>query len=1048
MRKFYLKTHARIFSTMRVFCLLVLATILSNISIQAQCSNPTSFGSGTAPTSPGVSVTLTTCAFAGEYSTINTVPAATPFIVTGTGGTGNFITIRQGTPGGTVIAFGVSPLSWNSTVAGTYYAHVNTNAACGTDATCHTLTVTNNLPLPDPCASVLPLTCLTPTTATLVGAGGGWSPGSCGFSTPGAEQVYSYTPALSGMHTLNVTAATGGFVDYFFKDATGGCSSTGWTCIDDISSPASATFGPLTAGTQYYILVDAEGTASRTHTFSITCPTPCTVTCPANITVSNDPGTCGAVVNYPPATTSGTCGTLTYSTPSGSFFPRGTTTVTVTSSIGGGTCSFTVTVNDTQVPTITCPGNVTVNATAGQCSAVVTFAAGTAADNCPGVTVTSSPASGSAFPVGTTTVTQTATDASGNTATCTFTVTVVDTQAPVITCPSNITVGNDLNQCGAVVNFTVGSTDNCASATLTQSTSNTVTALNSISCNAGGLHAENSYWRAYQLALPAPVAVNSVTFGIETANAAGVGTTQPVNVRVYTSAGAFPGGVRTQVASQTFNIPDQSNTLFTASFTTPPTVPGNAILVLEVNTPDGQAAGHSFFIGTNSAGQSAPSYISATACGLTSPGTLASVGFPNVHIILNASVSGSVPVVSVPASGSVFPVGTTTVTSTATDAAGNTASCSFTVTVNDTQAPAITCPANVTRTTDVGVCTATFAPNNPTATDNCAVTVQTWALTGATVASSPATGINTVGSRAFNLGVTTVTYTVRDAAGNSTSCSFTVTITDALLPTITAQPVNRTVCAGTTATFSVTAVTAPTAGGPLAYQWQQWNGTAWVNAAGVSTGSTYSVAGTTQSMNTNTFRVVITGLCSVVNSSAATLFVNALPTISLSSSINSPVLIPGQVTNIIANVNPTGGTFAWFKNGAPRVPTVTTGTLSNLTVDDAGTYRATYTDPNGCVATSADLVISAEVTDRLFVAPNPNFGQFWVRYYNQTGESLTVVVFDSKGRRVHQQQSATGLAYTRIDVDMGIQAAGIYVVELRGTGGRLLGRKQMIVAQR
>jgi len=135
-----------------------------------------------------------------------------------------------------------------------------------------------------------------------------------------------------------------------------------------------------------------------------------------------------------------------------------------------------------------------------------------------------------------------------------------------------------------------------------------------------------------------------------------------------------------------------------------------------------------------------------------------------------------------------------------------------------------------------------------------------------------------------------------------------------------------------------------------------------------------------------------------------------------------------------------------LKNGEPRVPTVTTGTLSNLTVDDAGTYRATYTDLNGCVATSGDLVISAEVTDRLFVAPNPNFGQFWVRYYNQTGEPLTVIVFDSKGRRVHQQQSATTLAYTRIDVDMGVQAAGVYTVELRGTGGRVLGRKQMIVA--
>src|SRR5262249_54999700 len=48
-----------------------------------------------------------------------------------------------------------------------------------------------------------------------------------------------------------------------------------------------------------------------------------------------------------------------------------------------------------------------------------------------------------------------------------------------------------------------------------------------------------------------------------------------------------------------------------------------------------------------------------------------------------------VVVVSTPPSGSVFPVGATIVTSTATDASGNTATCTFTVTIIDTQAPVI-----------------------------------------------------------------------------------------------------------------------------------------------------------------------------------------------------------------------------------------------------------------------------------------------------------------------------------------------------------------------
>jgi hypothetical protein len=57
-------------------------------------------------------------------------------------------------------------------------------------------------------------------------------------------------------------------------------------------------------------------------------------------------------------------------------------------------------------------------------SMVVNFTV-TASDNCPGVTVTSTPASGSVFSVGTTTVNSTATDTSGNTASCSFTVTVL-----------------------------------------------------------------------------------------------------------------------------------------------------------------------------------------------------------------------------------------------------------------------------------------------------------------------------------------------------------------------------------------------------------------------------------------------------------------------------------------------------------------------------------------------------------------------------------------------------------------------------------------------
>ncbi|MDQ3012911.1 MAG: HYR domain-containing protein, partial [Acidobacteriota bacterium] len=121
----------------------------------------------------------------------------------------------------------------------------------------------------------------------------------------------------------------------------------------------------------------------------------CMVTCPTNITKSNDPNQCGAVVTYAAPTPSGICGTITCSPASGSFFPVGTTTVTCTSSIGP-TCTFTVTVQDTQAPAIaTCPTNKTVPNDPNQCGAVVTYTPPTASDNCPGASVICTPFSGS-----------------------------------------------------------------------------------------------------------------------------------------------------------------------------------------------------------------------------------------------------------------------------------------------------------------------------------------------------------------------------------------------------------------------------------------------------------------------------------------------------------------------------------------------------------------------------------------------------------------------------------------------------------------------------
>lgn len=723
----------------------------------------------------------------------------------------------------------------------------------------------------------------------------------------------------------------------------------------------------------------------RVDNFSVSqpacCGAACTITCPANITATTGPGatTCGTIVNYPPATTTGLCGPVTYSQNSGTFFPVGTTTVTATAAAGP-TCTFTVTVTDNTPPVTTCPANITVNNAPGTCAATVNYPAPTVSDNCglPG---------------------------------------------PLF---------------------------------LTQTASQTPVA-GSVACNAGGFHTLNSYWRAYNLApmgLPGPLTINSVQFGIELADANGTGTTQPVTVNVYTSAGAFPGGVRTLVGtSGVVQVPDQTLTTFTAPITVPPTVPANSILCVELVTPDGRApANNRFFIGSNTSAQTGPSYIQAPDCGIATPTDLATIGFPNMRIILNVNgtLGGASPLVQIAGlpSGSVFPVGVTTNTFRGTDIAGNTSTCSFTVTVNDNQAPALGCPTNITQNTDVGACVATVVTPNPTFSDNCAVTSLTWTITGATTASSPLTGINFVGTRAFNLngttgqGVSTVTYTARDAAGNTTTCTFTVTVNDAWIPVISGQPSNQFVCVGSNGAFTVTA--SVPAGNPLTYQWQSWTPPAgpWVNIPG-ATAATLPLPSVPFALNTTDYRCVLTGRCSEVISGFATLYVNPLPTISLLAS-RPLALLPGNQLTITAVASPSGGTYVWRKNGVV-VAGASGSTLSNLTVDDIGSYTCTYTDLNGCQMTSSAMVVTGQPSDRIWLYPNPNTGVFQIRFFNATNEAVNIGVFNSAGQQVWTRSFTTGLAYTRLDVDISNLSQGEYTVSVINSAGKKVGAKKFIL---
>ena len=215
--------------------------------------------------------------------------------------------------------------------------------------------------------------------------------------------------------------------------------------------------------------LDTGDSATLTLTPNFTLPLP-TIQCPADVFVVNAQNQCGAIVNFAP-TVSGPCDDVTAvcDPPSGSFFHVGATAVTCHAEGGSGQsapCTFTVTVIDTQPPTIQCPAPITVSNDSNQCGAVVTFSP-LVSGPCNDVTAVCSPPSGSLFPLGQTPVVCYAQSASGpKSLPCFFTVTVKDTQPPTITCPAPMSV-KATSPAGAVVSFAPSVSDNCSVATVT-----------------------------------------------------------------------------------------------------------------------------------------------------------------------------------------------------------------------------------------------------------------------------------------------------------------------------------------------------------------------------------------------------------------------------------------------------------------------------------------------------------------------------------------------------------------------------------------------------
>lgn len=151
-----------------------------------------------------------------------------------------------------------------------------------------------------------------------------------------------------------------------------------------------------------------------------------------------------------------------------------------------------------------------------------------------------------------------------------------------------------------------------------------------------GFNFETHYTRAFDLTsfgIDGAFSVCEVEVAVEAALS--VAEVQPLTVRLYwTESGAFPGGTLTPIGEATVMIPDQDQSYVTVPVTG--TAPPGTELVVDVASADGTLELAAFLIGSNDAGQTAPGYLTAPDCGYVTPTDLASLGAPDMHIVINA----------------------------------------------------------------------------------------------------------------------------------------------------------------------------------------------------------------------------------------------------------------------------------------------------------------------------------------------------------------------------------------------------------------------------
>ena len=280
-----------------------------------------------------------------------------------------------------------------------------------------------------------------------------------------------------------------------------------------------------------------------------------------------------------------------------------------------------------------------------------------------------------------------------------------------------------------------------------------------------------------------------------------------------------------------------------------------------------------------------------------------------------------------------------------------------------------------------------------------------------------------------------------------TSNAATLTVISPVV--VSTNPGNAQICSGSNASFTV----AGTSAQAIIYQWQISTVAvpAFTDIAGANA-ATLSLTPVAISLSGNQYRCLLSNATcpAIATSNAAALTVRQLPTVGLAAAPLS-ALLPGQSTTLTATPSAqTTGTLttAWLKDGN-TISNI--GNTRNVNIENTGTYRVNiqevFTGGLVCSNQSPDVIITATVSNKLFIFPSPNNGQFTVSYYNTggTNTSRTVTVYDSKGDRVRFKTFPVTGPYTLLSIDIRPAQKGMYYVVAGNSSGKVLAKGKVVV---